>query len=203
MLKILYLVPAPLIPIKLTFPVFPAWLHFGHSQQFGSSSLTTPSDSFTCGRDNNSQLCCTSLQEGDDHSKAFCTAPCFLEWTAALPGEQRHRPAGAEQALGAAQPPLNDAGRWKEQWPNTSDKGLSSGLSMKASDNPNSHTVLLEQQQKPPRQPKQPPKPRAATAPSPNVPHTSALQRPVPCAPERHGLVLPQAGFSHPRSHIH
>lgn len=31
----------------LTFPVFPAWLHFGHSQQFGNSSLTTPFESFT------------------------------------------------------------------------------------------------------------------------------------------------------------
>lgn len=102
MLKILYLIPAPLIPIKLTFPVFPAWLHFGHSQQFGSSSLTTPSDSFTWGE---TQPLTPVLhkQEGDDHPKA----PCWLGWTAALPGEQRDR---AGQALGAAQPPLDDAG---------------------------------------------------------------------------------------------
>lgn len=31
----------------LTFPLFPAWLHLGHSQQLGSSSLTTPEASFT------------------------------------------------------------------------------------------------------------------------------------------------------------
>lgn len=30
-----------------TFPVFPAWLHLGHSQQFGSSSLMTPLESLT------------------------------------------------------------------------------------------------------------------------------------------------------------
>lgn len=31
----------------LTFPLFPAWLHLGHSQQLGSSSFTTPEASFT------------------------------------------------------------------------------------------------------------------------------------------------------------
>lgn len=105
--KILYLAPAPLIPIKLTFPVFPAWLHFGHSQQFGSSSFTTPSDSFTWGE---TQPVTPVLhkQEGDDIPRH--TAPCLLDGLQPSQGSRGTGLSQAEQALGAAQPPLDDAG---------------------------------------------------------------------------------------------
>lgn len=147
MLKILYLIPAPLIPIKLTFPVFPAWLHFGHSQQFGSSSLTTPSDSFTCGRHTAIHNCaaqaCRKVRIIPRHPVQL-----LVFWDGLQP------PQGSR---GTVLPVLSKpwvlhshpSGR-KGCWPNTSDTGLSSGLSIRSVTIPiYTHTALRTRENTP------------------------------------------------------
>lgn len=181
MLKILYLIPAPLIPIKLTFPVFPAWLHFGHSQQFGSSSLTTPSDSFTCGRHTAIHNCaaqaCRKVRIISRHPVQL-----LVFWDGLQP------PQGSR---GTILPVLSKpwvlhshpSGR-KGCWPNTSDTGLSSGLSIRSVTIP-IHTHCSYNNRKHPESPSNPQDPGLPLPHVQTPSHTSGLQSPVLCPPWR------------------